>query len=200
MPVNLAQYRVTVGVFNNAKSVHYEASLYSGMSNNLSNYCSSYSSLKVFFHFVLFLSKGNVFKIITKFCVPFFLFHNIVARVIVCLYSLLLMLSGDVEINPGPLSNCKEYFSICHWNLNSIFAHDYSKLFLLKAYIILHKFDIICLSETYLDSTTPKDDDKLQIPGYTLIRSDHPSNAKRGGVCIYYKSSLPLRVINIGYI
>ena len=35
---------------------------------------------------------------------------------------------------------------------------------------------------------------------YTLIRSDHPSNAKRGGVCIYYKSSLPLRVINIGYV
>ena len=59
---------------------------------------------------------------------------------------------------------------------------------------ILHKFDIICLSETYLYSTTPNDDDKLQIPGYTLIRSDHPSNTKRGGVCIYYKSSLPLKL------
>ena len=81
-----------------------------------------------------------------------------------------------------------------------ISAHDYSKLFLLKTYIILHKFDIICLSETYLDSTIPNDDDKLQIPGYTLIRSDHPSNAKRGGVCIYYKSFLPLRVINVGYL
>ena len=57
--------------------------------------------------------------------------------------------------------NCKEYFSIYHWNLNSISAHDYSKSFLLKAYIILHKFDIICSSETYLDSTTPNDDDKL---------------------------------------
>ena len=195
MPVNLAQYRVTVGVFNNAKSVHYEASLYSGMSNNLSNYCSSYSSLKVFFHFVLFLSKGNVFKIITKFCVPFFLFHNIVARVIVCLYSLLLMLSGDVEINPGPLSSFKKIFPICHWNVNSISAHDYSKSFLLKAHIILHQFDIICLSETYLDPAIPNDDDILQTPGYTLICSDHSSNTKRGGACIYYKSSLPLRVV-----
>ena len=83
------------------------------------------------------------------------------------------MLSGYVEINPGPLSNCKEYFSICHWNLNSISAHDYSKLFLLKAYTILHKFDTICLSETYLDSTIPNDDDKLQIPGYTLILTIH---------------------------
>ena len=47
---------------------------------------------------------------------------------------------------------------------------------------------------------TPTDDDKLQIPGYNLIRSDHPSNTKRGGVCVYYRSSLPLRVINIGYL
>ena len=39
-----------------------------------------------------------------------------------------------------------------------------------------------------------------KIPRYTLIRSDHPSNTKCGGVCIYYKSSLPLRVINIGYL
>ena len=47
---------------------------------------------------------------------------------------------------------------------------------------------------------TPTDYDKLQIPGYNLIRSDHPSNTKRGGVCVYYRSSLPLRVINIGYL
>ena len=142
----------------------------------------------------------NVLKITTTFCVPFFLFRNIVARVLVCLYSLLLVLRGDVEINSGPLSNCKEHFSICHWNHNSISAHDYSKLFLLKAYIILHKFDIIFLSETYLDYTICNNDDKFQILGYTLIRSDHPSNTKRGGVCIYYRSSLPLRVINIGYL
>ena len=29
--------------------------------------------------------------------------------------------------------------------------------------IILHKFDIICLSETYLDSTTPTDEDKFWV-------------------------------------
>ena len=41
-------------------------------------------------------------------------------------------------------------------------------------------------------TVTPTNDDRLQIPGYTLIRSDHP---KPGGVCVYYKSSLPLRAI-----
>ena len=32
------------------------------------------------------------------------------------------------------------------------------------------------------------------------MRSDHPSNKKRGGVCIYYKSYLPLRIIDIDYL
>ena len=43
---------------------------------------------------------------------------------------------------------------------------------------MFHKFNIICLSETYSDFTTPTDDDTLQIHGYTLIRCDHPSNTK----------------------
>ena len=66
-------------------------------------------------------------------------------------------------------------------------AHNYAKLFFFKAYIATHKFDIICISETYLDSSTPSDDNNLEISGYTLVRSDHLSNNKRDGVCIYYK-------------
>ena len=144
----------------------------------------------------LFLSEGKVLKISAKFCVSFFLFHNIVAGVVVCLYSHVLMLSGGAEINPGPLGNCKEYFSIFHQNLNSISVHDYSKLFPLEAYIIRHKFGTICLSETYLDSNTPK----LQISGCTLISPHRPSNSKLCGGYMNCKSSLPLRVINIGYL
>ena len=50
-------------------------------------------------------------------------------------YSLLLLLSGDVELNPGPKCNYSNAFSICHWNLNSISAHNYPKVFFLKVYI-----------------------------------------------------------------
>ena len=112
------------------------------------------------------------------------------------------MLRGDVEVNSGPKKKDKDkdQLSIWHWNLNSKSVYDYSKLFLLNSYNSLHKFDIICLSETYLDSDTPLNDDNLEISGYTLVRSDHPSNTKRGGVCLYYKNNLPLRVINIGYL
>ena len=36
-----------------------------------------------------------------------------------------------------------------------------------------HKFDVICISETYFDSDTTDDDDNLKIGGYNLIRADH---------------------------
>ena len=88
---------------------------------------------------------------------------------------------------------------MCHWNLNSTSAHNYTKLFLPKAYIAIHKFDIICLSETYLDSSTTSDDDNLVISGYNLIRSNHPPNNKGGDICIYCKNFLPLRVLSIQY-
>ena len=124
---------------------------------------------------------------------------NILLGVLLWLYSCLIILSGDAEVNPGPKNSVSECLSICHWNLNSILTHVYSKLFLLKAFISVHKFDINCLSETYLDSTVPVDDDNLVVSGYNLIRSDHPCNTKRG-VCLYYKNYLPLRVLNISYL
>ena len=91
------------------------------------------------------------------------------------LYSLLILLSADVELNPGHKRVSTANMLICHWNLNSISAHNYTKLFLLKAYIAIQKFDIICLSETYLDSSTASDNDNLAISGHNLIRSNHPS-------------------------
>ena len=48
-----------------------------------------------------------------------------------------------------------------------------------------------------MDSSTP--DNLIEIEGYKLIRADHPDNIKRGGVCIYYKDFLPVRVIITPY-
>ena len=110
----------------------------------------------------------------------------------------LILLSGDIETNPGPKPG--QSFSICHWNLNSISAHNYTKISLLTVYVLVHNFDIICLSETYLNSETSTDDKNLEILGYCLLRADHPSNNKRGGVCIFYMTTLPLRVLNISYL
>ena len=71
---------------------------------------------------------------------------------------------------------------------------------LIKAYNSVHKFDITCSLETYLDSNILPDDSNFKIPGYNLVRSNHPSNKKRGVFFIYYKSYLPLTIIDINYL
>ena len=111
-----------------------------------------------------------------------------------CCYALnlkrmLLLESGDIETNPGPR---KSFIKFCHWNLNGLAAHDFVKMPLIEAFIKTHNFDIICLSETFLDSSIDISDTRININGYSLLRADHPSNTKRGGVCMYYKNYLPV--------
>ena len=89
---------------------------------------------------------------------------------------------------------------ICQWNLNSMLAHNYSKISLLTVYISIHHFDIIFLSETYLTSTTDINNENLKIPGYIIYRVDHPSNVKKGRVCILYKIMLPLKVLSTNFL
>ena len=67
----------------------------------------------------------------------------------------------------------------------------------MQAYNAINRFDIICLSETYLDNSYHTDDDQLTFPGYNLIRADNPNNIKRGGVCIYYRDSIPVKIIKL---
>ena len=63
--------------------------------------------------------------------------------------------------------------------------------------ISVHKLDIICLSETYLNPESSPDDENLETPGYNIFRKDHSSNTKRGEVCVYYKNTLSFQIINI---
>ena len=108
---------------------------------------------------------------------------------------------GDIELNPGPKHEQSQSLSIYHWNLNSIPAHNFQKLALLQGFISSNKVDILCLSKAFLNSDISYDDSNLQLPGFDLIRApDHPSNTKRGGVCIYYWNFLPLKLININYL
>ena len=109
-------------------------------------------------------------------------------------YQILLLLHGDVETNPGPNKKYKP-FTCCHWNVNSLTAHNMVKLPSIAAYNTIHKYHFICISETYLDFSVPTDDRDTLINGYNLIRADHPSNNKRGGVCIYYRESLAVQLV-----
>ena len=133
-----------------------------------------------FTFFLIFLMlltlNRKTYKSTIYFSVSSFLTIAVNVSIATWVYSILISLSGDVQLNPGTKNKFDVNFSICHQNLNSIAAHNYAKVFLLKAYIAVYKFDIICISETYLDSSITSDDDNLEILGYKLIRSDHPSN------------------------
>ena len=94
---------------------------------------------------------------------------------------LLLLEHGDVKVNPGCKKKEARFFSCFHWNVNSMLAcNTYS---LEEAYNTIYEYDILCKSETYLDSSVSVLDTTLSLPGYNLVRSDHPSSIKRGGIC-----------------
>ena len=71
-----------------------------------------------------------------------------------------------LEIHTRSMFNAlNQCFLICHWNLNSISAHMFTNISLLSACIFVHKFDTICLSESYLNSEIPSDDENWEILG-----------------------------------
>ena len=99
---------------------------------------------------------------------------------------LILITCGDIESNPEPRScdSCCN-FSMCHWNLSSMTAHNFEKINLLEACHTINKFDVIWLPESYLDSSIASENDNLNIKVYNLYRADHPNNIKRSVMGIY---------------
>ena len=172
MTVNLVQWRVVCGMFN-CRSSAVTQKVY----NLKQNFLSLIRTLFLCWHY---LENTFIFFLTLVYLFTFLQCH------------------GDIELNPGPRRLKSNRLSVCHWNLNRLSAHNFSKLTQLKAYNSIYKYDFICLSETYLDSTTP--DIEIKIDGYKVVRGDHPDNIKRRGVCIYYKQSLPVREIKTPFL
>ena len=86
-----------------------------------------------------------------------------------------LLLHGNIEINPVTNKKYKS-FTCYQWNVNSLTAHNMLKLSSVAAYNSIHKYNFICISETYLDSSVQSVDRDISINGYNLISADHPSN------------------------
>ena len=108
----------------------------------------------------------------------------------------LLLLSNDVERNPGPVNNAglTKQFSLCHFNARSILSVDedtgvskYDELCSLAATI---SHDFIGITETWLDDNV--DTHTLLLPGYQApLRRDR--NRHGGGVMIYLANHLPAK-------
>lgn len=76
-----------------------------------------------------------------------------------------------------------------HINIRSLLP----KIKELRELIHLHKFDIFCISESWLNNTI--DDYVLQVDEYNLIRSDR--EARGGGVAIYIRNALTYSSIEV---
>ncbi len=101
----------------------------------------------------------------------------------------ILLLSGDIETNPGPVDNIKQCLSIIHQNIRSV----RNKLDYIKDN--LTDFDIICLTETHLSVDYPNTN--LMIDTFDKIfRKDNTSHS--GGLLVYAASHLiPKRIIEL---
>ena len=137
MPIEIPQWRRQIGIFNSRSS----------FLNATISICSSIRGLlKLFliFHFhIIFLiiivlhlllcgvlnltSLIKSFICIYKFHIlSWFLLTNYLFHFRIC--ELQVILCRDVELNPGLKPNSGQNFSICHWNLNSISVHNFSKI------------------------------------------------------------------------
>ena len=125
MTVNLVQWRAVIGIFNSRISGIFINKRY----NIIINLISMFETLLLFYHYV----EGVYIAIIT----------------LIFIFALLLC-HGDIEINPGPKKLKKYSLSVCHWNPNSLSAHNFSKLTQLKAYISIYKHDFTCLKHTLI--------------------------------------------------
>ena len=174
MPIDNATWHARVGIFCTQKSLRKSKP----QTKNISyldlfltywNYFVTFNLNVIHFDNILSNKSLNFYssfvaKISKKIKITTFLFLFALNILIQC---------GDVETNPGPKYSSLKF---CHWNLIGITAHDSIKVSLLQAYITQHNYDIICLSETFLDSSIQSDDEKIKIDEYTLIRADHPSD------------------------
>ena len=104
--------------------------------------------------------------------------------------SILKLLSTSIHPNPGPDNNLVlNKFSVCHANVRSLKSDG--KLDEISILAESEKFEVITLSETWLDDTYP--DALLAIEGFqTPLRKDREFGAG-GGVALYVKDNLPVR-------
>ena len=112
----------------------------------------------------------------------------------------LLLQYGDIETNPVPRGKCSQYFSFYHWSLHSLPAHNYAEVPLLQAFNTLNKFDLICLSETYFDSSISIEEKSLIIDDYKVLCAEHPRYTRRGWVCIYHKEAISVQVLKVSHL
>ena len=77
-----------------------------------------------------------------------------------------------------------------NWNVNSFAKNNLERVQLIEAHNSIFNYDLISLCETSLNES-------IEIPDPLLNDyTNHPDNVTHGGVGLFYKNSLPLKLRN----
>ena len=106
---------------------------------------------------------------------------------------LLIALSNDVHQNPGPAFH-SSFFTFMTWNVNSLAKDDFNRVRLIEAENSIIDHDLIAICETSLNDSV-KLPDKL-LDDYSFVPCNNPTNTRHGGVGLFYKNSLPIKIRN----
>ena len=85
-----------------------------------------------------------------------------------------LLTGGNIHPNPGPAvpedTSEKKFIEICHVNMRSLNPNNRSSKLdeLHTTFCIKKQFDIICVSETWLDNSISDKD--IELPDYQIFR------------------------------
>ena len=82
-------------------------------------------------------------------------------------------------------------FSICHLNIRSLSKHFDEFVY----WTSLYNHDVICISESWLNSSHFNSTHKL--PGYVLIRRDRDVASRGGGLVIYINDSIKFERVDM---
>ena len=134
MPVNITQYRGSVGIFSNRNFAFRPK-----FTNFIGHTCWSINYLYFKLYLPIFPMNLTLFlvfviAVLSPRCSFYITSRNTSTSIVVITVALLFeflrfmcnlfLLCGDVELNPGTNQNTTKKLSICHWNLNSIGAHN----------------------------------------------------------------------------
>ena len=124
-------------------------------------------------------------------CVTIIYCNIITKRVPPWVSLLLILLSNDIELNPGDNYH-GNLLTFMNWNLNSLAKNDFERIQLIEAHNSIFNYDLISLCETSLNSSVEIPDPLLNE--YTFISANHPDDRSHGGVGLFFKNSLPIKI------
>src|SRR6476469_2269504 len=111
---------------------------------------------------------------------------------------LLLVLGGDVERNPGPISVTSN-LNLAHLNIRSAssITDSCNKPLLLQEFISENSIDVLSLTETWLSPDTPPSVlNSLTPPNFSILHHPRPES-RGGGIALIYRSFLKASKIPI---